>query len=103
MPETQVEYDDKFKFVWIVMSEFSDSGQRGAPSVVFSRREDATSWASKEGISANIYRFPLDISLVEYSEPINGGQPYILKHHDKSGRKYRSGIAYLGFIPHEHV
>lgn len=100
--EEREAYDSQFSFVWVFMSDFSASGARGAPSAIFTNKERAHKWISKNGMCGNLYRLPIDVSLAEYSEPVNGEKPFIAKHQDKSSEKYRSGSCYLGFVPHEH-
>ncbi|WP_421702406.1 DUF7710 domain-containing protein [Aliiroseovarius sp.] len=94
--------DEGVSFVWVFMSEFSAKGMLGAPSAIFSSQDQAEVWVAQSGLSGILYRFPLDVSLSEYSEPINGNQPFITKHQDKSSLKYKAGNAYLGFLPHTH-
>ena len=96
------DYDAGFTFVWVFMSEFSDSGVRGAPSGVFHSVEEAEEWIKASGVQGNLYRFPLGHSLVEYCEPVSGDIAYIRKYSKKDTPRYRAGNDYLGIIPHEH-
>ncbi len=94
--------NDTPSLVWVFMSEFSADGSRGAPTAIFPKKVEAEEWITKEKIDGILYEFPVGVALVDHAEPLYGDEPYIAKHSDKNGRRYRAGCDYLGFTPHHH-
>ena len=89
-------------FVWVFMSEYADEGARSAPSAIFSSYSCARQWIKKIGLRGNLYKFPIDVPLAEYAEPIFGSNSFQTKQKEERPDEYNSGKSFLGYIDHEH-